>query len=195
MTRFIHRSNVSIFIAVLLLALLSLWLRGQARDPAPAEAEVLAVPHIPDFTLEEFEAVAMDADGVPRQRMTGLKLLHYADDQTATVDHPHVVIYNAKTPPWMIDAERGWLSADGNTLRLKDEVVALRERDKLNEGIKIDTYDVDVDLLTDVAVTDREVLIVADSSVTESVGMRARFAENRLFLKDRVRGHYAVPGS
>jgi len=195
MSQLINRSNSLIFIAVLLLTLISLWLRGQIRAPAPDAVEAVTVPHIADFTIENFTAVAMDADGVPRQRMLAVHLLHYADDQTATVDQPHVVIYNAQTPPWTIDAARGWLSADGNTLRLTGEVVALRERDAVNEGIKIDTRDVDVDLLNDVAVTDAEVLIVADSGVTESVGMRARFAENRFFLKDRVRGRYAVPGS
>jgi len=195
MTGFINRSNALIFVVVLIMAAASLWLRSQARDPAPAVAGVAVVPHIPDFTLEDFEAVAMDAEGVPRQRMIAPQLLHYADDQTATVAKPHVVIYNATTPAWTIDAAQGWLSADGNTLRLNGEVVAQRERDAVNEAIKIDTRDVDVNLLTDVAVTDAEVLIVADSGVTESVGMRARFAENHLFLKDQVRGRYAVPGS
>lgn len=195
MTRYINRSNVFIFIGVLLLAVMSLWLRGQARDPAPTVLEVVAVPHIPDFTIEEFEAVAMDMNGVPRQRIVAPNLLHYADDQTAIIEQPHLIVYNAQTPPWQIDSEKGWLSADGNTLLLKGEVVALRERDKLNERIQIDTRDVDVDLLTDIAVTEEEALIVADRGVTESVGMRARFAENRLFLKNRVRGRYAVPDS
>ncbi|MBL1292516.1 MAG: LPS export ABC transporter periplasmic protein LptC [Thiotrichales bacterium] len=195
MTRFINRGNVLIFIVVLLLALASLWLRGQARDPAPVIVKAVVVPHIPDFTIEEFDAVAMDVNGQLRQSMSAPKLLHYADDQTATVDKPHLVIYNAETPPWQVDAERGWLSADGNTLQLLDKVVAVRERNDAYEGINIDTSNVDVDLLTDTAVTDEYALIIADSGVTESVGMRAHFAKNRLFLKSRVRGHYAVPGS
>ncbi len=195
MNRLINRGNVLIFVGVLVMAAASLWLRGQARDPAPAVIETAAVPHIPDFTIEAFEAVVMDADGRPRRRMSAPTLLHYADDQTATVDQPHVVVYNADTPPWNIDAARGWLSADGDTLRLQGKVVAWRERDEVNEAIKIDTRDVDIDLLTDIAVTDKEALIVADRGVTESVGMRAHFAENGLLLTHRVRGRYAVPGS
>lgn len=195
MTRFINRNNLLIFVVVLLLALASLWLRGQARDPAPVISEAVVVQHIPDFTIEEFDAVAMDVNGQPRQSMRAPKLLHYADDQTATVEQPHLVIYSDETPPWQIDAERGWLSADGNTLKLLDKVVAVRIRDDLHEGVKIDTTNVDVDMLTDTAVTDEYALIVADSGVTEAIGMRARFAKNRLFLKNRVRGRYAVPGS
>ena len=94
-----------------------------------------------------------------------------------------------------MDAKRGWISADCNTLLLKEDVVAIRERDAMHEAIRIDTTDVDVDLVKDIAVTDAEAVIVADSGVTESIGMRARFAENRLFLKERVRGLYEVPGS
>lgn len=194
MVRFVNRGNLLVVAVVLVLAVISLWLRGQVREAAPEGVEA-KVPHIPDFTIENFEAVAMDVNGQPRQRLVAPRLLHYADDKTATVDQPHVTIYNAVTPPWQIDAERGWLSADGNTLRLSGEVIAERERDAVNEAIRIDTRDVDVDLPTDVAVTEAESLIVADSGVTESVGMRARFAENRLFLKERVRGRYAAPGS
>ncbi len=194
MARLVNRGNLLIIAFVLVLVAVSLWLRGQIRDAAPAVTDI-SVPHIPDFTIENFEAVAMDINGQPRQRMFAPELLHYADDKTSVVEQPHVIIYNNVTPPWQVDAKRGWISADGNTLLLKEDVVAIRERDAMHEAIRIDTTDVDVDLVKDIAVTDAEAVIVADSGVTESIGMRARFAENRLFLKERVRGLYEVPGS
>lgn len=194
MARLVNRGNLLIIAFVLVLVAVSLWLRGQIRDAAP-EVTDISVPHIPDFTIENFEAVAMDINGQPRQRMFAPELLHYADDKTSVVEQPHVIIYNNVTPPWQVDAKRGWISADGNTLLLKEDVVAIRERDAMHEAIRIDTTDVDVDLVKDIAVTDAEAVIVADSGVTESIGMRARFAENRLFLKERVRGLYEVPGS
>ncbi len=194
MARFINRSNMLIFSTMLILGLVGLWLSGQIRDVAPEET-VVEVPHIPDFTIEHFEAVAMDVNGKPRQRMTAPKLLHFADDGTASVENPIVIVYNDDTPPWQIEAERGWLSADANTLLLIDEVTAIREGDVDNEAIRIDTTDVEVDLVDDVATTDAKARIVSDSSVTESIGMRARFAENRLFLKQHARGKYVVPAS
>lgn len=191
MARWFNFNNIALLTVVLLLALFTLWLQGQLRGPAPTVRDT-TVPHIPDFTLSNFEAVAMDANGVPRQRMQAPELLHYADDGTALVISPDVTVYNAETPPWRLNAEQGYLSADGNSLRLSGEVFARRKGEGPHQAVAVTTRDVDVDLLTDVAVTEAPVSIVADSGTTDAIGMRARFAENRLLLKQRVRGRYVV---
>lgn len=112
-------------VLLLLLAALTGWMVLQGRDRAGATGTAAAQP---DYVLEDFELVALDKQG--HEAFTVRAPLLRRDPAVRTLDiaTPLFLIPprpdRPDGPRWEVRARTGWVSADGDELRLRGDVEA-----------------------------------------------------------------------
>lgn len=175
-------------IAALLLAVVSgglLWLRSAG------DREVTGAPpadgHVPDYYLETFTLTAMTPSGRPDHRLDATRMEHFPDDETSELERPHMVFYRPAGPAWHVDAERGWVGPDGDTVRLLGRVDITRDGASGHTPMHIETRDLDVHLEREYAETDAAVTARSPNTVTHAVGMRAELSRSWLELRSQVK--------
>ncbi len=188
-----RRIDMWLWLAAALLAYLAYkWLSTQVEEltvPPPAPQ----ARHAPDFFLHEFNLTLMDADGVPRHRLVATHMLHYDDDDTSELEAPRLTVWRPQRAPWDISAERGWVSAGGDTVLLQEAVHMQRRAERGETTLDVRTRDLTVYPRREQAVTESPVIINDPRGVIKAVGMRADLHEGRLELLAEVQGTYAAP--
>lgn len=175
-------------LALSLSAGLSWWLYAQLQSTTQPTAP--APRHVVDYYAENFTATAMDDQGKPRHRLEAAKLVHYMDDDTSKLTQPRLQVFEPGTPPWHVRADVGWLSSQGKTVRLEDDVQIHRSAGPHTRPL--DAYTTWLLIRPDdgYAETNRPIRTVSTGVEVESVGMQAYLDENRLKLLSGVRGTY-----
>lgn len=164
--------------------------RGVAVEPPPQP------PHErrPDYTVDEFTATTMDATGVPDRRLTALELRHYPDDQGMELERPVLTVFNPAAPPWIIRSETGWVSADGDEVVLRGQVLVDRVAGETTRPLHLQTQELHVQPRQNYAQTDRPVRVTsAEDWVTSDTGAHVWFGDAlRVELLGRARSRVAV---
>ena len=92
------------------------------------KAESLAgPPGQPDYVLEDFELVALDEQGRESFTLRAPRLARDKNAKTLDIVTPLFLIPAGKDSqggPWEVRSKTGWVSAEGDELRLRGEVVA-----------------------------------------------------------------------
>ncbi|MFN6961011.1 MAG: LPS export ABC transporter periplasmic protein LptC [Rhodocyclaceae bacterium] len=101
-----------------ILAALSHWLDLATRVPDVARDGKLR--HDPDTIVENFEVRRFDAQGTLRHTLTAGRMVHYPDDDSATVFAPHITWH--RPPPTMISAREAHVSSRAERIELIDDV-------------------------------------------------------------------------
>lgn len=176
---------VAAFLAVALLG--SGWLFRQLESSAPARR---ADGREPDFYMNDFTSVAMDAQGRPGRELRAVRMVHFADSDTQELTDPRLCFRLDQPKPWCVVADHGWVSSDRETVRLTGDV-HLWQRDGRG-GSALDVYTRDVTVLPtpEEAHTEAHARIVGPWGESEGVGMLARLAKSQLQLLSRVRTRY-----
>jgi len=171
-------------------AALSWWLarEGDERLAPPVEQRG---PRAVDYHVTGFDVTRMTAEGSPAHRLRAQYMQHFIDDDTTELQQPHLTVYQGEGPPWEVDAERAWLSADGSLLLLQGEVLIERAGDADNRPIRITTRDLRVQPRQDYAETDEKVRVDSDTDWIDAVGMQAWMRPpSRLKFLSQVKGYY-----
>lgn len=91
--------------------------------------------------------------------------------------------------PWTLSADTGRISPGGKMIDLSGNVVAAtREADRPATTIRTDYLEFDP--RTDIATTDRKVVIEYAGSIVHATGLRAMLQQDRLQLRSDVTGRY-----
>jgi LPS export ABC transporter protein LptC len=106
------------------------------------------------------------------------------DLQRVTIDYDP-----AARTPWNLRADAGRIPPGGKLIELAGNVVA-ETRASGAPAATIHTDYLEFDTSTDVAATDREVIIDYAGSAVRATGMRVTLAENRVELLSQVKGTY-----
>jgi lipopolysaccharide export system protein LptC len=110
-------------IAVLgVLGLLTLWMQFGIIEQKGAQVLRARERHDPDYYIEKFNAVGLDANGNRQYTLEATRAVHYPDDGTSLLDNPHLVEFLPGEAPRHTYAESGWVSADGNEVLLTGKV-------------------------------------------------------------------------
>ncbi len=131
--------------AILLgLAVLSWWL---PRSFAPT-AGVAEAPrkHEPDYVVDNFTAVAVDARGQKQYELSARHLVHYADDGSSELEEPYLIQYREGMAPTHSRARKGLLPDGGAYIELTGDVHVARGRDPLGAAAEIRTDKMRVEL-------------------------------------------------
>lgn len=106
-------------------ALLSWWLSTVLQvHPVPAPAPDRRAP---DYVLENFSATAMDESGGRKYVLSGKRLSHYPDDDTALVVRPYLIRFSADGPPLYTRADTGIVSEGMKKITMKGRVSLTRK--------------------------------------------------------------------
>ena len=82
------------------------WLNQQVQ-PEPAKPDS-SKRHDPDAIMENFSATKLNEQGVPRFIMAAKKMLHYPDDDSTTLEVPHLTMLSAEHPAIHATARHGY---------------------------------------------------------------------------------------
>ncbi len=157
-------------------------LNAPAAAPRSADA--------PDAYMENFVTVEMDGTGRPQRRIEARRLTYHAD-ATVELSNPYYVLYRVEGEPWNVRSERGWVSADGTTVRLLGHVDIWREDGSGERALDVRTEHLTMLPDSEYGETAQPVTILMPSSTTTGVGMHAYLDEDRIELLSQVRTHVA----
>ena len=117
-------SRLALLAGLVLLAALSWWLPLRLSDRGPVfESETR---HAPDYVIENFTAIAMDAIGWRKHELRAVRLEHYPDDDTVQLEKPYLIQYVPGGPPTHTRADRGTASPDGKEILMRGNVRVTR---------------------------------------------------------------------
>ena len=178
------------WIALLLVAVavLSWWLQ-RSTEPGSQQAFEQTV-HEPDYYMDEFELTSLNLSGQPAHKLYADNMKHYAHDDSATLEQPHLVVFRGDDGFWDIRAESGRVLNGGESVLLKGEVIILRITPSGSEALQLYTSDLTVRPHAKYAETAAPVRIKDGRGVTTATGMRADLNQRRVELLSKVRGSY-----
>jgi lipopolysaccharide export system protein LptC len=171
------------------LAALTYWLDRAVQPPAPDLTATLR--HDPDFIAEGFSAVQLGPDGRSRYVITGRRLIHYPDDDTAHVEEPRVLITEPEKPPVHVSARRGTITADGEQVHLMDEVRIERGGGIEEGGAVLTTSYLHILPGQELARTDQPVTLEDANTVIHGVGLEFDRKTQTVTIQ-RIKGRYAL---
>lgn len=151
----------------------------------------LAPAHSTDYFSNGYTKFEMNELGTLTKKLIADQVSHYSDDDTTHTVSPVMFFYKEKSPPWVIKAQTGVLSADGKDLLLNGKAIVSRAK---AEGVKeliINTANLRVKPDTSYAETDEWTELISPPNVTTGIGMKLVFASPiHLELLANVKGKY-----
>jgi lipopolysaccharide export system protein LptC len=181
-----------LFAAIVILAAGSSWWLSRDSD-ADATVTTFATPgsRDVDYRIKGFDVIRMTAEGDPAHRLVGTSLKHFTDDDTTELEAPRMTVFQADQPPWEIDAEQAWLSADGSVVLLTGRVLIERAGAGDAPATRIITSDLRIQPRQDYAETDEPVRVESGNDRLDAVGMQAWLRPpSRLKFLSAVEGFY-----
>jgi len=180
--------ELSVGALLVTIALLAWW---YSASRAPEDVVATDSQRRPDYVVENLNGVIMGARGRPARLLATPLLRHYPDDDSSEVEMPVMTVFSDDAPPWVINSERGWISADGDELLLQGAVRAQRASAPNLEPVVLVSSEMLVLPEVDYAETDRFAeLERGDDWVTAMDGMQVWFGEQmrvKLFGRNRTR--------
>lgn len=182
-----NRSTILGLIALTLGAVASgvlLFLADEKAGPV-SEAPRLGIGYyVNDATL-----TGTDDDGHILYRVTAATVQQTPADGSVSLQTVAVNYDPAAQVPWTLRADTGRIPPGGKMIELSGNVVAAtREADSPAATIRTDYLEFDPG--TDVATTDRKVVIEYAGSTVHATGLRAMLRQDRLELLSDVTGQY-----
>jgi lipopolysaccharide export system protein LptC len=165
------------------------WVESSLREPAPAESQA------PVLTIEQIRAVRLNGAGLREYVLEAPRLTQLPGQLGTWIERPVLDWYqpDGRTREWRLLAERGWVAADNQLVRLEGEVVMTRTAESGKPPATIITRDVLVRPAERQAETAAPARAVTPGGDLRAIGLRAILDEERLELLSEVRGVYEPP--
>lgn len=164
------------------------WLNQQVQ-PEPSKPDG-SKRHDPDAIMENFSAVKLNEQGIPRFVMSAKKMSHYPDDDSTTLEVPRLATLSVGKPTIHTVAKRGAVSSKGDEIFLYDDVEVLREANVQQSELTLQTEYLHVIPDRDWADTDHPVTIVDARNTVHAVGMEMDNKTRILKLLSQVRSEH-----
>lgn len=172
-----------------------LWDKSSTGMLIPETPEVSEFPYAYMTAIETLE---YDAEGKLRYQVSTRTARHFqlnpnqaGPQDYSLFDEPRLVFYSdSDTAPWYLSATLGRSNANGEEIRLIDNVEA-RQDSSRHGVIEVTTSELLVKPVLQYAETDKAVNMRAQQSQIETVGMHAFLNEDRIEFLSQVRGVYA----
>jgi len=178
------------FWVVVLLAALSLWLQQKEDQPLQEQQEDAEL--VMDYSLSDFDITEMNEKGLPRHRLQGASMTHFAETDYAELVRPHLEIYRDLGGQMSLDAEMAMVYQGGESVLLQGAVKMLRQNQDDPNELEVLTSDVWFYADQEIAETSESVTIKDNVGVTTAKGMRIDTRSGSLHLLASVRGKYVL---
>lgn len=164
------------------------WLNLQVM-PEPAKPDN-GKRHDPDAIIENFAAIKLNEQGVPRFIVAAKKMQHYPDDDSTTLELPRLTTLSAGRPTIHTIAKRGIVSSRGDEISLHGDVEVLREASGQQSELTLQTEYLHIVPDRDIATTDRAVTIVDAHSTLSATGLEMDNKARILKLLSKVKSEH-----
>jgi lipopolysaccharide export system protein LptC len=164
------------------------WLNQQAK-PEPAKPDS-SKRHEPDAIVESFSATKLNEQGEPDFIIAAAKMLHYPDDDSTTLEAPHITIMFDEHPTIHAIAKHGIISSKGDEVFLQDEVEVMREASAKQDQLTLQTEYLHIIPEQNWADTDGTVTIVDAHNIVHATGMTMDNKTRTLKLLSQVRSEH-----
>lgn len=179
-----------LYVYVALVALITWWMQQLYEQ---RQAEIKVAENSPDFFSTGYYKQEMDLDGRPKSELVADKMQHYKTDGSTHLEKPKMILYNPNAEPWVIQAEKGIMAADGDHLQLNGHTVINREASANASALKVTTSDLRVTLSKNYAETKAWAELISPPNKTSGTGMEVTFVSPiHLKLLSKVKGRYEI---
>ena len=166
----------------------SYWLNQQAQPDLDKPDN--SMRHQPDAIVENFSAIKLSEQGTPRFIIAAQKMLHFPDDDSTTLEMPHLTSLSAERPTIHVSAKRGTLSSKGDDVFLHDNVEVLREESPSQDWFRLQTEYLHIIPDRDSLSTDRAVTAFDPHNTVHAIGLEMDNRARTIKLLSRVRSEY-----
>lgn len=182
--------RIAIAVVLLLGAVASGWavLSRMTADPeVPVE-----IGGRPDYLLNDFELVVLDADGNESFTLRAPKLARDPVLETMDVTTPLFLIPARQegNDAWQLRAKTGWISANSDELRLRGDVNAVSDGEQ-SPKVDIDTQQLNVYPDADRIDSAVQVTVNQPGSILRGNGLEVNLATKQYTLLSEVKSRYA----
>lgn len=147
--------------------------------------------HDPDAIMENFSAIQLSEQGLPRFIIAAQKMQHFPDDDSTTLDVPRATILSPGQPAIHSVAKRGAISGKGDEVFLYDDVEVLRGASVRRPELRVHTDYLRIVPSKNLITTDRAVSIVEGLNTLHATGLEMDNNTRILKLLSKVRSEYA----
>lgn len=175
-------------VVVLILALLTLWLR-QAAELAP-EGASSADSKQPDAIADNLSIVRLGSNGKPQYSMSAKRLLHYTRDNVSMLESPRFDKRDADGVQTVITANRGRISMNSEEAFFYGDVRMTRTG--AQRELKASTEYLHVIPSQNVIRSDQQVTIDNGGARLSGVGLEINKASGQISLQSQIKGTYHV---
>jgi len=187
------RHTIMFPLAVLvLLAAVTLWIDRTVQ--APVHKPNGSNRHDPDYIVNNFVTTKTDVTGNVQYVLAAAEMKHYPDDDSTHLTRPRLTQYANAKPYTQIESQEGLVSSKGDVVQFIGNVKVVRQATAAKDEMTMRTQYLKVMPDTEVATTDRPVIITeGPKSVVHAVGMVYDKKQRTIQLLNRVRAHYEQP--
>jgi lipopolysaccharide export system protein LptC len=158
------------------------WHRGGEEMP------VVAGNGRPDYVLHDFELVALDARGQESFTLRAPSMLRNPDERSMRMAAPVFLLPDREQRYWRVSSREGWISPDGDELRLRGDVRVASPPGERKVGMNTEQLNVYPD--RNVATSPAAVTITQPGSILRGRGLETDLASKRYVLKSQVHTRY-----
>lgn len=177
---------------LVLLAAITLWIDRTVQ--APENKINGSARHDPDYIVNNFVTTKTDINGNIQYVLAAVEMKHYPDDDSTHLTRPRLTQYANSKPYTQIESLEGLVSSDGETVQFIGNVKLVRQASRDRGEMTMRTQYLNVKPDTEVATTDRPVVITeAPKTVVHAVGMIYDKKKRTIQLLNKVRAHYEKP--
>lgn len=152
--------------------------------------------HDVDYFVENFVTTKTDVHGNLRNMLAAVEMRHYPDDDTTELIRPRFTQYGENKPYTQVEAQKGFVSANGEIVEFKGNVVIVRQAFEGRGEMRLTTDYLKILPKSEMASTPSDVVITqAPKTVIHGTGMIYDKAQKDFTLQKRVRVHYEKPGT
>ncbi|MDP0562820.1 MAG: LPS export ABC transporter periplasmic protein LptC [Candidatus Endonucleobacter sp. (ex Gigantidas childressi)] len=155
-----------------------------------SEKKTPAFQQSADYFMEEVNTLKYNDMGQLEYQASAKHISHYPNNDTTLLSLPHVTNYSTPDQVTEVDAINGKLLSGNETAILWEKVLITQSTVSTGEKVDLNTEYLTLDVVKNIAATDKNVLITSKHGSTRATGMEVFYDEGLIHLKFRVRGLY-----
>ena len=189
----IGRTSTILFPLIVLgvLALITFWIEQTVKLQAPKLDG--STRHDVDYFLENFVTTKTDSKGNLRNVLASVEMRHYLDNDSTELVRPRFTQYGENKPYTQIEGQKGYVSAKGNIVEFKGNVIITRQAYAERSEMRVLTDYIKIFPDDEQVTTDKPVTIIQGGTKVLANGMTYNKKTEDLTLSGgesgRVKGH------